>query len=443
VIKKVENTMQRVDQNKEPEPSEAGHHRKALIIGGGVAGIRAALDVARAGFTVVLVENKPAIGGHMAQLAQVFPKMELGSDILIPLMNEVGHHPNIKLLTLSEVTGIEGCLGNFHISIKKNPRRVNPDKCDLCNERGGAQCIEVCPITVPSEFDEGLILRKAIYIPFPQAVPNTYTIDGDVCITCGKCAQPDVCASRAVNLADEEEIIEEDVGVVIVATGYELCSRESLGKSGVNECPDVITSLQFERLLSPSGPTAGEPKRLSDKKVPERIAFIHCAGSLCSQMSRAYLAKQAILFKKLVPHGEVYFLHGDVDTKGMNYEYLMKKAQEEAKVNYIQTEVSRIYEQDGKVKILGVKSQRGESTEIEVDMAVVALPMMSSLEVDEHGFPREMIPKLRLVESATPGILLVGSTRTPMDVQSTVAQAGEAASKVLEILTQMKHTRKE
>lgn len=435
--------MQRVDQDKEPEPSEAGHHRKALIIGGGVAGIRAALDVARAGFTVVLVENKPAIGGHMTQLAQIFPKMELGSDILIPLMNEVNHHPSIKLLTLSEVTGIEGSLGNFHISIKKNPRRVDPDKCDLCNGRGGAQCVEVCPITVPSEFDEGLVLRKAIYIPFPQAVPDTYTIDGDVCIACGKCAQPDICAPRAVNLADEEEIIEENVGVVIVATGYELSSRESLGKSGVNECPDVITSLQFERLLSPSGPTAGEPKRLSDKKVPERIAFIHCAGSLCSQVSRAYLAKQAILFKRLVPHGEVYFLQCDVDTKGMNYEYLMRKAQEEAKVKCVQTEVSKIYEQDGKVKILGLKSQRSENTEIEVDMAVVALPMISSLEVDEHRFPHEVIPKLRLVESATPGILPVGSARAPMDVQSTVAQAGEAASKVLEILTQMKHARKE
>jgi heterodisulfide reductase subunit A len=274
-------------------------------------------------------------------------------------------------------------------------------------------------------------------------VPDTYTIDGDVCITCGKCAQPDVCARGAVNLADEEEIIEEDVGVVIVATGYELCSRENLGENRVDECPDVITSLQFERLLSPSGPTAGEPKKLSDRKVPERIAFIHCAGSLCSQMSGAYLAKQAILFKKLVPHGEAYFLHGDVDTKRMNYEYLMKKAQEEAKVNYIQTEVSRIYERDGKVKILGVKSQRSKSTEIEVDMAVIALPMMSSFEVDEHGFPSEIIPKLRSVESATPGIFLVGCAQTPMDVQSTVAQAGEAASKVLEILTQMKHARKE
>ncbi len=451
--------VEKVIQSKDPELPKVDLHKKALVIGGGIAGIRAALDIANAGFHVVLVEKKPTIGGHMAQLAQIFPKMNLSTHILTPLMNEVGHHPNIKLLTLSEVIGVKGCLGNFHICVKKNPRRVDPHKCDLCSERACAQCVEVCPVTVPSEFDEGLTLRKAIYIPFPQAVPSTYTIDQDVCISCGKCAQPDVCAPGAVNLADKEEIIEEDVGVVIVTTGYELYGQENVGEYGVDECPDVITSLQFERLLSAEGPTAGAPKRPSDGKIPKKIAFIHCAGSrderhlpYCSNICCTYLAKHAILFKKLVPNGEVYSLYDDVKAEGKNHEHFIKRTQEETGVNYIRAEVSRIYEQDGKVKILGVDSLLRKSMEMEVDMAVLALPMVPSIgikdlanqmriEVDEYGFLREMHPKLRPVESATPGIFIAGCAQTPMDIQSTVAQAGAAASKALEVLTQMERAR--
>ncbi len=396
----------------------------------------------------------------MAQLAEIFPKMDLATHILTPLMNEVGRHPNIKLLTLSEVIGVKGHLGNFHVRVKKNPRHVDPDKCDLCNGRARVQCVEVCPITVPSEFDEGLTLRKAIYIPFPQAVPSAYVIDEDVCISCGKCAQPDVCVPGAVNLAGEEEIIEEDVGVVIVTTGYELHSQGNLGKYGLDECPDVITSLQFERLLSAEGPTAGVPRRPSDGKAPKKIAFIPCAGfkdekhmPFYSNVCGTYLAKHAILFKRSVPNGEAYSLYVDVGAEGKNYEYFTKKAQEEAEVNYIRAEVSRIYEQDGKVKILCVDSLRGKSMEMEVDMAVLALPMVPSLDfkdlakkmrikVDEHGFLREMHPNLRSVESATPGIFVAGCAQTPMDIQSTVSQADAAASKALEVLTQMKRARK-
>lgn len=447
--------VEKTIRNKEPEPPKVGVHRKALVIGGGIAGIRAALYIANAGFLVVLVEKKPAIGGHMAQLAQIFPTMDLATHILTPLMNEVDNQPNIKLLTLSEVIGVKGSLGNFHIRIKKNLRHVDPRKCDLCNGRGGAQCVEVCPVTVPSEFDEGLTLRKAIYIPFPQAVPSTYTIDQDVCILCGKCSQPDVCGPGAVNLADEEEIIEEDVGVVIVTTGYELYGQENVGEYGVDECPDVITSLQFERLLSPRGPTAGVPKRPSDGKIPKKIAFIHCAGSrnerhlpYCSNICCTYLAKHAILFKKLVPNAEVYSLYVDIEAEGKNHEYFIKRAQEEPGVNYIRAEVSRIYEQDGKVKILGVDTLLRKSMEMEVGMAVLALPMVPSpgiedlvnkmrIEVDEYGFLREMQSKLSPIESATPGVFIAGCAQIPMDIQSTVAQAGVAASKALEVLTQM------
>lgn len=393
----------------------------------------------------------------MAQLAEIFPKMELATHLLTPLMKKVSHHPNIRLLTLSEVTGFKGYSANFHIRIKKNPRHVDADKCDLCKDHEREQCVEVCPVTVPSDFDEGLTLRKAIYIPFPEAVPPTYTIDKDICISCGKCAQPDVCGPGAVNLAEEEEIVEEEVGAVIVTTGYELYGQENVEEYGADQYPDVITSLQFERLLSPEGGTAGTPERPSNGKIPKKIAFIHCAGSrnerhlpYCSNICCTYLAKQAILFKKRVPDGEVYSLHEDIRTQVKDYEHLIKAAQKEANVNYIQTKISKIYEQDGKVKILGVESPQQKS--MEVDMAVLALPMVPSLgikdlanqmriEADEYGFLREKHPKLRPTESTTSGIFVAGCAQTPMNIQSTVAQAEAAASKALKALTQMERSR--
>jgi heterodisulfide reductase subunit A len=429
-------------------------YKKALVIGGGVAGIQAALDIAKAGFPVVLVEKKPFIGGHTAQLAKIFPAIEPAAQVLTPLMSEVAKHPNIELLTLSEVTKIDRRGDGFYVHIKKKPRYVDIDKCDLCSERG-PQCVEVCPISVPSEFDEGLTLRKAIYMPFSQAVPQAYTIDKDVCISCGKCAQPEVCSPGAVNLADEEKIVEEKVGVVIVATGYELYSQENLGEYGVNECFDVITALQFERLLSKDGPTAGMPKRLSDGKIPKRIAFIHCAGSrsekhvpYCSNICCAYLAKQAVLFKRLVPDGEVYSLYVDLVAAGKEYESIIKRAREEPGVNYIRAEVSKIYEQNGKVKILCVdKTHASKSVEIEVDMTVLALPMVVSSDVkelaelmrikmDKYGFLREA-PS---VEPSTSRIFIAGCAQTPMDVQGTLTQAKTVADRALELLSQTKPT---
>lgn len=434
-------------------------HKKILVIGGGIAGIQAALDITNAAFPVVLVEKKPTIGGHMAQLGKVFPSMNLATHILTPLMNEVRHHPKITLLTLSEVISVKGHLGNFHIRIKKNPKLVDPSKCDLCKEHGSAQCVEVCPVTVPSEFDEGLTLRKAIYIPFPQALPLTYTIDQDVCISCGKCAQPDVCAPGAVNLANEEEIIEEDVGAIIVAMGYELYGLENVEKYVSDQCFDVITALQFERLLSPEGPTEGVPKRLSDGKIPKKIAFFHCAGSkdekqsrCCSDISYAYLTKQALLFKKAVPGSEVYSFCNDVSTAGKDYEEFVERAQEEAEVKYIQAEVSRIFEREGNVKILVIDNSNRRIVEIEVDMVVLALPMIPFLdvedladqmhiEVNEYEFTRRKRPKSCLVESATSGIFIAGCAQTPMDIQSTLAHASAAANKALSFVTQHERTR--
>lgn len=393
-IKMTKKVAEQVLRNKELEPHKLVFHKKALVIGGGIAGIRAALDIADAGFSVVLVEKKPTIGGHMAQLGQIFPTMAHAIHILTPLMKEVCNHQNIKLLTLSEVIEVKGYLGTFHVRIKKNPRQINPNKCDRCNGHRSARCVEVCPVTFSSEFDEGLTLRKAIYIPFHQAVPSTYTIDRDICISCGKCAQSDVCSPRAVNLAGEEEIIEEDVGVMIVTTGYESHSQENMEKYGIDEYPDVITSLQFERLLSPEGPTEGMPKRPSDGKIPKNIAFILCDFSrdkrylpYCNHISIAYLSKQAILFKKLVPNGAAHFLFADFEAEGAraraNYEYLITRAQEEELRNIIQVKISKINDQNGKLRILGMESLHNKRMELKVDMAVLALPMIPSLGIKD------------------------------------------------------------
>lgn len=450
-IKLTKSMVEKVIRNEALTPVKVGLYKKALVIGGGIAGIRAALDIADAGFPVILVERKPTIGGHMAQLAETFPTLDCASCILTPLMSAVAHHQNIKVLTLSEIMSVEGYLGNFHVRIKKHPRYVEPEKCNLCNE-----CVDICPVAVPSEFDEGLSLRKAIYIPFPQAVPSSYLIDRDICIFCGKCAQPDVCGPGAINLADQPEIVEKDVGVIVVATGYELYSPENLGEYGADVYPDVITSLQFERLLSPSGPTGGVLKRPSDEKIPKKIAFIHCAGSrderhrpYCSHICCTYSAKHALLFKELVPDAEIYSFYIDIRAVGKNYEDFIRRVQEETGIHYTRGKVSRIYEQNGKVKIFGVDTLLDKRVELEVDMAVLALAIVPSpdiqdlasklrIQIDGNNFLQELHPKLHPVESATSGIFLAGVAQSPKDIQDTVAQASACASKALGILTQDK-----
>jgi heterodisulfide reductase subunit A len=450
-VRLTKSAVEKVLRNEALTPVKVGVCKKALVVGGGVAGIRAALDIADAGFPVVLVERKPTIGGHMAQLAETFPTLDCASCILTPLMSAVAHHPRIKVLTLAEVVSVEGYVGNFHVCIKKHPRYVEVDKCNLCNE-----CVDVCPVTVPSEFDEGLTLRKAIYIPFPQAVPSSYLIDTDVCIFCGKCAQPDVCGPRAINLADQLEIVEVDVGVIVVATGYELYSPRNVGEYGADVYPDVITSLQFERLLSPSGPTGGIPKRPSDEKIPKKIAFVHCAGSrderhqpYCSHICCTYSAKHALLFKELVPDAEIHSFYIDIRAVGKNYEDFIRRVQEETGIHYTRGKVSRIYEQNGKVKIFGVDTLLDKRIEVKVDMAVLALAMVPSpdiqdlasrmrIQIDGNNFLQELHPKLHPVESATSGIFLAGAAQSPKDIQDTVAQASASASKALGILTQEK-----
>ncbi|MHA1872948.1 MAG: FAD-dependent oxidoreductase, partial [Candidatus Heimdallarchaeaceae archaeon] len=299
-------TIEKVIRDEPLEPLKIPVVQRALVIGGGIAGIQAALDIADAGYEVTLVEKSPTIGGHMAQLAETFPTLDCSQCILTPKMVAVSRHPKINLLTTSEVVSVDGYVGNFKVQIRKNPRYVDVDKCNLCDD-----CTAVCPVVVHDEYNQSLSPRKAIYIPFPQAVPASYVIDEETCLgidplICSKCK--DVCLVEAINFDMQPEIIEEEFGAIIVATGYDTYPIENIGEYGYGAHPDIISGLDFERLLSANGPTQGVIRRPSDGKVPKTVVFVHCAGSrdpakhlpYCSKICCMYSTKHALQYKHLV-----------------------------------------------------------------------------------------------------------------------------------------------
>lgn len=427
-------------------------NKKCLIIGGGVAGIQAALDIADGGYEVFLVEKSPTIGGHMAQLSETFPTLDCSQCILTPKMVAVSRHPNIHLLTYSELMDVSGYVGNFHVKILKKPRYVLEDKCNLCNE-----CEKVCPQTTPDEFDNGLSLRKAIYIPFPQAVPSTYTLDEEACLglhplRCNECKK--VCEPGAIDYDMEPEIIEEDFGAIVVSTGYELYAMDNILEYGHGEIVDVINGIHFERLLSASGPTNGKIKRPSDGTIPKEVVFIQCVGSrdpeqhcsYCSKICCMYTAKHAMLYKHRVPDGNPIVFYIDIRAGGKDYEEFVERAKEEDGVTYIRGKVAKVFQDGDKVMVWGVDTLTGKKIEIAADMVVLAMAMSPSngikplsqllkVSVDEYGFLKEAHPKLRPVESLTTGIYLAGAAHAPKDIPETVAQASGTAGKVLSLFS--------
>lgn len=440
-------TIEKVLRNMPLEDIKVSLKKRVLVVGGGISGIQASLDIANAGYEVVLVEKEPSIGGHMAQLSETYPTLDCSQCILTPKMVAVSKHPKIKLYTNSEIIGFEGFIGNFKVRIRKKARYVNPELCKMCGD-----CEAVCPSIVRDEFNRGLSTRKAIYIPFPQAVPPSYIIDKSSCMgfeICGRCSE--VCEAMAINYDDVDEIVEEEVGAIIIATGYDLYSKTKLKEYGAGRLENVIDSLQFERLLSASGPTGGEIIRPSDGKKVKKIAFIQCAGSrdenhleYCSKICCMYTAKHAMLFKHHVPDGEAYVFYIDIRAGGKGYEEFVKRVQEEYKVNYIKGKVSKIYEREGKVVVHGADTLLGKPIKLEVDLVVLAVGMVPNssiaeifrIQKDEHGFLKEIHPKLRPVESPTSGIFICGVVHGPKDIPESVSQASAAASKALEILSQ-------
>ena len=439
--------------NESLEPIRVDVSRKALVIGGGVSGLQAALDIADHGYEVLVVEKNPSIGGKMIQLSETFPTLDCSQCIMTPKMVEVHRHPNIRLLTYHEVDSISGFVGNFKVRIKKKPRFVDEKLCNLCGE-----CEKVCPQVVPDEFNMGLSFRKAIYMPFPQAVPGTYTLDEANClglnpVRCGKCK--DVCDVHAIDFDMKEEIFEEEVGAVVVATGYDLYTMQALGEFGGEKYDDVINGLEFERILSASGPTNGVIRRPSDGKIPKSIVFVQCSGSrdtekhlpYCSKICCMYTAKHAMLYKHRVPDGTATVFYIDVRTGGKAFDEFYQRTVEEDKVLYIRGKVSKIFREGDKVIVWGVDTLSGRKVEVEADMVVLAMAMVKAdgvgdllkklkISTDIHGFLAEAHAKLRPVESLNAGFYLAGCAHGPKDIPEAVSQASAAAAKVGDLFAQ-------
>lgn len=447
--------VEKVKFNKPLYPIKVPVTKTALVIGGGIAGIQASLDIANSGHKVVLIEKDPSIGGHMSQLSETFPTLDCSQCILTPRMVEVAQHPNITLMTYSELEKLDGFIGNFKATIRKKAKSIDEKLCTGCG-----LCTTKCPTKkIPSEFNAGLGFRTAIYVPFPQAVPNKPVIDKDNCryYQQGKCKVCEkVCPAGAIRFNQEDELIEIEVGAVVVATGFNVMEPSEFPEYGYGKYKDVITGLQFERLASASGPTLGEIRRPSDGKIPKKIVFIACAGSrdpakgipYCSKICCMYTAKHAMLYQHKVHDGKSYIFYMDIRAGGKNYEEFTRRAIVEDEVNYIRGRVSKVYEENGKLIVKGVDTLlNARPVEIEADMVVLAsaavanpgseeLAQRMHISYDAYNFFSEAHPKLKPVETNTAGIFLAGACQAPKDIPETVSQASGAAAKVAILFSQ-------
>jgi len=434
--------------------------KTALVIGGGIAGIQASLDIANTGHKVILIERDPSIGGHMSQLSETFPTLDCSQCILTPRMVEVAQHPNITLYTYAELESLEGFIGNFKAKIRRKSKSIDEKLCTGCG-----QCTTKCPVKkIPSEFNEGLGKRTAIYVPFPQAVPNKPVIDRKNCTYYikGKCKVCEiVCPTGAIRFDQEDQIMELEIGAIVIATGFNVKQPDFFPEYGYGKYPDVITGLQFERLASASGPTLGEIRRPSDGKIPEKIVFLACAGSrdpakgipYCSKICCMYIAKHAMLYQHKVHGGKSYVFYMDIRAGGKQYEEFVRRAIEDDGVNYVRGRVSRIYEKNGKLIVNGVDTLlNAMPVEIEADMVVLAtagvandgaeeLAQKMHVSYDPYKFFAEAHPKLKPVETNTAGIFLAGACQAPRDIPESVAMASGAAVKVAGLFSQDELTR--
>ncbi len=434
------------------EKKEVSVIPKALVIGGGIAGIQAALEIAEKGFKTYLVERNPSIGGRMAQLDKTFPTLDCSACILTPKMVDVARHPNIELLTYSEIESVEGYIGNFKVKVKKKPRYVDIEKCVGC----GA-CAEACRLhdRILNEFDMSKGKRSAIYVPFPQAVPLKYTIDPDNCISLrtGKCGDHALCVEacgdrEAIDFNQEEEIVEIEVGTIVVATGYDLFDPKKKPEYGYGEFDNVVTGLEFERLVSASGPTEGHIE--INGKEPKKVVFIQCVGSrdkegneYCSRVCCMYTAKQAHLVKEKIPDAELIIYYTDMRAFGKGFEEFYNRVQGEG-ITYRRRELDENIEVTNKDNKVVVKVKGYPDTE--ADLVVLAtgivpredakeLARILNINQSADGFLLEAHPKLKPVDTFTDGIFLAGCCQSPKDVPDTVSQASGAASRACNILS--------
>jgi heterodisulfide reductase subunit A len=449
--------VEKVKRNRSLQPISVPVEPTAVVVGGGIAGIQAALDIAAGGKKVVLVEKSSSIGGHMARLSETFPTLDCSQCILTPRMVEVAFNPNITLMTYSEVDSVSGFVGNFEVTIRRKARYVDLAKCTGCGE-----CWNKCPNKkIASEFDARLGNRTAIYRASPQAVPNQPVIDAQNCLMltkgrCGVCAK--VCPRQAINFKDADELVKVKAGAIVLATGFELWDHSAYGEYGAGRIPDVIDGFAFERLLSASGPTAGEVRRPSDGATPRTVVFVQCCGSrdekagrkYCSKICCMYTAKHAMLYEHKVHGGRAVVFYMDVRAAGKGYDEFVRRAIEKDGAQYVRGRVSKIYRRaDGKIVVRGTDTLAGAPVSVEADMVVLAdavvprpdaqkLAQMIGVGYDSDGFFSEAHPKLRPVETAVAGVYLAGACQAPKDIPDTVAQASAAASKVLGLFARPK-----
>jgi len=416
--------------------------KAGLVIGAGIAGIQAAIDLADQGFTVYVVEKNPSIGGRMAQLDKTFPTLDCAACIMTPKMVDAGRHPNIKLLTYSEVKEIRQEGKNFKVKIVKKPRYVDEKKCTGC----GA-CSQLCPVEIPNDFDERMGVRNAIYVPFPQAVPLIYTIDKEHCLECELCQN--VCMAGAINFQQRPEEMEIEVGAIIVTTGFNLFDAEKKEEYGFGKYDNVITGLALERLLSASGPTGGHVVRPSDGKIPKKVAFIQCVGSrdeksgnlYCSRVCCMYATKEAELVKEHVPGVEVTIYYMDIRAFGKAFEEFYQRAKSEFGINFVKGRVAEVLENPANNNLLlkAENIEAGEIIEDDVDMVVLSTGLVPAaandfekilpLKVGDDNFFVTANPKIDPVTTNIEGVFVAGVAEGPKDIPDSVAQASAAAMK--------------
>lgn len=416
--------------------------KAGLVIGAGIAGVQAALDLADQGFTVYLVEKNPSIGGRMAQLDKTFPTLDCAACIMTPKMVDAGRHPNIKLFTYSEVKEVHHEGNNFRVKILKKPRYVDEKKCTGC----GA-CAQLCPVEIPNDFDERMGVRNAIYVPFPQAVPLIYTIDKEHCLECELCQN--VCMTGAINFQQQPEEMEIDVGAIIVTTGFNLFDAKMKEEYGFGLYDNVITGLALERLLSASGPTGGHVVRPSDGKIPKKVAFIQCVGSrdeksgnlYCSRVCCMYATKEAQLVREHVPGVDVTIYYIDIRAFGKGFEEFYQRAKNEFGIKYVKGRAAEVVENpaNNNLFIRAENIELGELIEDEVDMVVLSTGLVPAatndfektlaLKTGDDNFFLSANPKIDPVTTTIDGVFIAGVAEGPKDIPDSVAQASAAAMK--------------
>ncbi len=445
-----------------PKPTPV--HPVTVVIGGGVAGIQASLEIADSGQKVILVEKSGTIGGHMAMFDKTFPTLDCAACILTPKMVAVAQHPMIELMSYSEVQDIEGSPGAFKVKILRKARFVDPDACVACHA-----CRDICPVSVPSEFDNGITTRKAIYMPFPQAVPNTYLIDAASCTwilsegkKCGACVKK--CAKDGIHLDEKDTVVEVEAGNIVVATGYEVFDAGRIERYGYGKLPNVLTALEFERLTNASGPTGGaivlktkkrNKRTKTDEWVfdiegprPKSVVIIHCVGSrdarynpYCSRVCCMYSLKFAHLVKEKLPDAACHEFYIDMRAFGKGYEDFFERIKHE-QVTVVRGRSAKVTEKDGGMVVKGEDILSDRLVELPVDMVILSVGLQPAegaeslgrllgISRDRDGWFSEINYNLDPTGTESGGIFLAGVCQGPKDIPDTVAQASAVAARIL------------